>query len=69
MTEPNVAWAKKHPEVIETFVRAVPMGRTGEPHEDRPAGDLSGLAGLELCHRRGLRDRRRLYAVVRAADA
>jgi len=36
MTEPNVAWAKKHPEVIETFVRAVPMGRTGEPHEIGP---------------------------------
>jgi NAD(P)-dependent dehydrogenase (short-subunit alcohol dehydrogenase family) len=36
MTEPNVAWAKKHPEVIETFVRAVPMGRAGEPHEIGP---------------------------------
>ncbi len=36
MTEPNVAWAQKHPEVIETFVRAVPMGRTGEPHEIAP---------------------------------
>jgi gluconate 5-dehydrogenase len=36
MTEPNQAWAKKHPEVIETFVRAVPMGRAGEPHEIGP---------------------------------
>lgn len=36
MTEPNVGWAKKHPEVIETFVRAVPMGRAGEPHEIGP---------------------------------
>jgi gluconate 5-dehydrogenase len=36
MTEPNVAWAKKHPEVIETFVRNVPMGRTGEPQEIGP---------------------------------
>ena len=36
MTEPNIAWAEKHPEVIETFVRAVPMGRTGEPHEIAP---------------------------------
>jgi gluconate 5-dehydrogenase len=36
MTEPNQAWAKKHPEVIETFVRNVPMGRTGEPHEIGP---------------------------------
>ena len=36
MTEPNKAWAKKHPEVIETFVRAVPMGRAGEPEEIGP---------------------------------
>ncbi|MGE0120473.1 MAG: SDR family NAD(P)-dependent oxidoreductase [Dongiaceae bacterium] len=36
MTEPNLAWAEKHPEVIETFVRAVPMGRAGEPHEIGP---------------------------------
>ncbi|MFO0992495.1 MAG: SDR family NAD(P)-dependent oxidoreductase [Hyphomicrobiales bacterium] len=36
MTEPNVAWAQKHPEVIETFVRAVPMGRTGDPEEIGP---------------------------------
>ena len=36
MTEPNIAWAKKNPEVIETFIRAVPMGRTGEPHEIGP---------------------------------
>jgi gluconate 5-dehydrogenase len=36
MTEPNLAWAKTHPEVIETFIRAVPMGRAGEPHEIGP---------------------------------
>jgi gluconate 5-dehydrogenase len=36
MTEPNLAWAQKHPEVIETFVRAVPMGRAGEPDEIGP---------------------------------
>jgi NAD(P)-dependent dehydrogenase (short-subunit alcohol dehydrogenase family) len=36
MTEPNQAWAKKHPEVIETFVKSVPMGRTGEPEEIGP---------------------------------
>lgn len=36
MTEPNLAWAKHHPEVIETFVRNVPMGRTGEPGEIGP---------------------------------
>jgi gluconate 5-dehydrogenase len=36
MTEPNLAWAKKHPDVIDTFVRAIPMGRAGEPHEIGP---------------------------------
>ena len=36
MTEPNLAWAKKNPQVIETFVRAVPMGRAGEPQEIGP---------------------------------
>lgn len=36
MTEPNLAWSKTHPEVIETFVRQVPMGRTGEPDEIGP---------------------------------
>jgi gluconate 5-dehydrogenase len=36
MTEPNLAWAKRHPEVIETFISAVPMGRAGEPHEIGP---------------------------------
>ena len=36
MTEPNKAWAKQHPEVIETFVNAVPMGRAGDPEEIGP---------------------------------
>lgn len=36
MTEPNRRWAKLHPEVIETFVKSVPMGRTGEPEEIGP---------------------------------
>jgi NAD(P)-dependent dehydrogenase (short-subunit alcohol dehydrogenase family) len=36
MTEPNQAWAKKNPEVIETFVNAVPMGRAGDPEEIGP---------------------------------
>jgi NAD(P)-dependent dehydrogenase (short-subunit alcohol dehydrogenase family) len=36
MTEPNRAWAAKNPQVIETFVRAVPMGRAGEPEEIGP---------------------------------
>ena len=36
MTEPNQAWAKKNPQVIETFVNAVPMGRAGDPEEIGP---------------------------------
>lgn len=36
MTEPNRRWAKLHPEVIDTFVKQVPMGRTGEPEEIGP---------------------------------
>jgi gluconate 5-dehydrogenase len=36
MTEANQAWAKEHPEVIETFVQSVPMGRTGDPEEIGP---------------------------------
>jgi NAD(P)-dependent dehydrogenase (short-subunit alcohol dehydrogenase family) len=36
MTEANQAWAKNHPEVIETFVQSVPMGRTGDPEEIGP---------------------------------
>ena len=36
MTEPNRAWAAKHPEVIKTFTDNVPMGRAGEPPEIGP---------------------------------
>jgi NAD(P)-dependent dehydrogenase (short-subunit alcohol dehydrogenase family) len=36
MTEPNRAWAKKNPRVIETFVNAIPMGRAGDPQEIGP---------------------------------
>jgi gluconate 5-dehydrogenase len=36
MTEPNQAWAKKNPKVIETFVSAIPMGRAGDPQEIGP---------------------------------
>ncbi len=36
MTDPNRKWAKEHPEVIETFVNAVPMGRAGDPEEIGP---------------------------------
>ena len=36
MTEPNLAWSKTHPEVIETLVQGIPMGRPGEPDEIGP---------------------------------
>ena len=36
MTEPNQVWAKKNPQAIETFVRAIPMGRAGDPEEIGP---------------------------------
>jgi NAD(P)-dependent dehydrogenase (short-subunit alcohol dehydrogenase family) len=36
MTEPNLAWAKKNPAVIDTYVNAVPMGRAGDPQEIGP---------------------------------
>ncbi len=36
MTEANRNWAAKNPEVIETFVKSVPMGRAGEPDEIGP---------------------------------
>jgi gluconate 5-dehydrogenase len=36
MTEANQRWATHNPEVIETFVKQVPMGRTGEPDEIGP---------------------------------
>jgi NAD(P)-dependent dehydrogenase (short-subunit alcohol dehydrogenase family) len=36
MTEPNRRWAEQNPQVIQTFVSAVPMGRTGDPEEIGP---------------------------------
>ncbi|NPT41290.1 glucose 1-dehydrogenase [Paraburkholderia sp. 1N] len=36
MTQPNRKWAENNPEVIKTFVSAVPMGRAGEPEELGP---------------------------------
>jgi gluconate 5-dehydrogenase len=36
MTEANQRWATHNPEVIETFVKQVPMGRTGQPDEIGP---------------------------------
>jgi NAD(P)-dependent dehydrogenase (short-subunit alcohol dehydrogenase family) len=36
MTEANQKWAKHSPAAIETFIKQVPMGRTGEPDEIGP---------------------------------
>ncbi|MGH6924488.1 MAG: SDR family NAD(P)-dependent oxidoreductase [Propylenella sp.] len=36
MTEPNVRWARSNPDVIRTFIGAIPMGRAGEPEEIGP---------------------------------
>jgi NAD(P)-dependent dehydrogenase (short-subunit alcohol dehydrogenase family) len=36
MTEPNIAWTKTNPEMMEALLRAVPMGRAGEPQEIGP---------------------------------
>ena len=36
MTDINRDWNEKRPDVIEAFVKNVPMGRPGEPHEIGP---------------------------------
>lgn len=36
MTEANKKWAEHSPSAIETFIKQVPMGRTGEPDEIGP---------------------------------
>jgi gluconate 5-dehydrogenase len=36
MTDANRTWNERRPEVIEAFVRNVPMGRAGEPEEIGP---------------------------------
>jgi NAD(P)-dependent dehydrogenase (short-subunit alcohol dehydrogenase family) len=36
MTDTNREWNEKRPDVIEAFVRNVPMGRAGEPDEIGP---------------------------------
>lgn len=35
-TEPNRVWAEKNPEVIEGYVRSIPMGKLGEPEDIGP---------------------------------
>lgn len=36
MTEPNRRWSREHPEVISEFVKAIPMGKFGEPEDLGP---------------------------------
>jgi gluconate 5-dehydrogenase len=36
MTEPNVRWAREHPEVIESFKEQIPMGCFGQPEDLGP---------------------------------
>ncbi len=35
-TEPNQRWAREHPEVITGFLKAIPMGKFGEPEDLGP---------------------------------
>lgn len=35
-TDPNKAWAEKHPEVIEAYKRNIPMGQLGAPEDLGP---------------------------------
>ena len=36
MTEANIRWSKENPEIIETFIKQIPMGKTGEPKDLGP---------------------------------
>ncbi len=66
MTEPN----RRLGEEASGGDRDLRQRRADGPHRraarDRPAGGLSGLAGVQLRHRRGLRDRWRVHALVTA---
>lgn len=35
-TEPNQRWSREHPEVITEFLKAIPMGKFGEPEDLGP---------------------------------
>lgn len=35
-TAPNQRWAREHPEVIDEFLKAIPMGRFGDPEDLGP---------------------------------
>ncbi len=53
-TEPNQRWSREHPEVIEEFLKAIPMGKFGDPEDLGPlavylASDASRyMTGAEL---------------------
>ena len=36
MTDANREWKEKKPEVIQTLIDGIPLGRAGEPHEIGP---------------------------------
>ena len=36
MTEANIRWAEENPEIIETFIQQIPMGKPGEPEDLGP---------------------------------
>lgn len=35
-TDPNKAWAEKNPEIIDGYIRTIPMGKLGEPEDLGP---------------------------------
>lgn len=35
-TDPNKAWAQQHPDVIDAYVRNIPMGKLGDPEDLGP---------------------------------
>jgi gluconate 5-dehydrogenase len=45
MTDVNREWNERRPDVIEAFVRNVPMGRAGEPREIGPLAVYLAGAG------------------------
>ncbi len=69
MTEPNKAWAKSNPKVIETFVSAIPMGRPGDPDEIGPLAVYLASPASSYVTGRHFRHRWRLHALVTLRDS